>query len=335
MKYKFDLSCIYNQVKLSIKINPVSPILIKGVEGLDPVKPDMQFIRLRTPLSEEEIPYIPGSSLKGVVRSYGEKIFKTLNLGICNIIEEKESCTGYYTKLCEAKDIPEILEGLPNLRKYYEKELKNHKEKTPPKKLPYAGHCFICRTFGSTHLASRIFFSDCLPWNNDDATVKSFTDQIIQIRPGISIDRRKGNANQLFELEVLYGCSFYGEVLLKNYQLWQLGLLFLVIDEINEGYQKIGYAKTRGLGKIKVEVEKISIRQYKGLGNTSKIIGIGNVNELKDRYDLIENDEVAFDEMETDKMIYKSFTISKEKIPQFISVIITSQNMKSLLERST
>ncbi len=56
---------LLNEAILSIAIEPHGPILIKaGDKGADPTLPDMEFVRTNG------TPYLPGSSLKGVIRAH-------------------------------------------------------------------------------------------------------------------------------------------------------------------------------------------------------------------------------------------------------------------------
>ncbi|MEW6457054.1 MAG: RAMP superfamily CRISPR-associated protein [Acidobacteriota bacterium] len=324
------LKAIYNQVNLLLKITPVTPFLIKSGETLDPTKPDMEFIRLKTSFVPQGVVYIPGSSIKGVIRSCAERILRTSNLDVCNIVEEKieeedKSCSAFYRQyinvIKEKRERQNYLESitLRPLKKYLS-SIVNIPE--PPEKLFYSGHCYACRTFGSTNIASRVFFTDIFPWGfgiSEQEKKKIATEienKYIQIRPGVSIDRRKGSVKHgPFELEIITGGNFYGEVLIKNYQLWQLSLLFLAFSEIDEGFQKIGYGKTRGLGKVNLKVEELKIEQFGMLKNDSKIRGIGYIKDLIKKYDLLEEDEILLDGIKSEPLTFSSqFILKEEKV---------------------
>lgn len=69
---------IWNSLKVEFTIIPKSPLLIRsGVVLSNPSLPDMQFVRTVT--ESGEVPYIPGSSLKGVFRNFTERVLRTLN----------------------------------------------------------------------------------------------------------------------------------------------------------------------------------------------------------------------------------------------------------------
>ncbi|NJN19626.1 MAG: hypothetical protein HC822_26985, partial [Oscillochloris sp.] len=67
---------------ISLSIQPDGPILIKAGEsgGADPTLPDMEFVRTRGAGSAGRgQAYLPGSSLKGVVRAQAERICRSLD----------------------------------------------------------------------------------------------------------------------------------------------------------------------------------------------------------------------------------------------------------------
>lgn len=86
----------YNSLHLDLRVSPVGPLLIKsGGFSTNPSLPDMQFVRTFREGSDDTL-YIPGSSLKGVFRSFVEKALRTINdtnswKRACPTIEERMS----------------------------------------------------------------------------------------------------------------------------------------------------------------------------------------------------------------------------------------------------
>lgn len=257
---------LYNQASLVFRIKPVSPLLIKtGKESFDPTRPDMEFIRTRTPFGE--VPYLPGSSLKGVIRSYGERILRTLNLNCCDVTLKEGGC----------RKESEVMEER------------------------YRQHCYICRTFGSTSLSSRLRITDANPWRleAEDEEIKKVVSSIDDYVPtsrrtSVRIDRQKGSAagGALFETEVVTGGHFWGEISLANYQLWQLALLSLIFRDINRGLQRFGASKSRGLGRVSFQIERAQFQQYGQLATGGdKFCGVAALGEkIIKRYGLLEED---------------------------------------------
>ncbi|HPB88467.1 MAG TPA: RAMP superfamily CRISPR-associated protein, partial [Thermotogota bacterium] len=119
-----------------------------------------------------------------------------------------------------------------------------------------------CRMFGCMLVASVIRFEDCYPWRNleEASNLYKELDEHIMVRNGISIDRNSGKVNKgaLFYYESV-NLPFYGQVVLKNPELWQVALFLKIIDHINEGFQKFGRAKSRGLGRVKIEPTELTL----------------------------------------------------------------------------
>ncbi len=298
------MKATYNQAMLDIAITPVAPLLIKAADNLDATKPDMQFVRLRLPQCTTV--YLPGSSLKGAIRSCFERLLRSQDIHACD-----PTAGG-----CSKK-----------------------------KQLHYRDHCYACRTFGSTNLASRVSFSDAFPWGLDaeEDKRKTAADDIekkyIQVRPGVAIDRRKGKvAAGPFDLEVVTGGTFYSRVVLRNYQLWQLGLLLHVFDEMNSGAQKLGFAKSRGLGQVQVEPQRLLVRQMGILAeDAKKLAGIGLVTDIVNGYKLVATDSITLETPGNSDMLGVSFDFNKENQTLFdglLNRLKTSDSLRELLNRS-
>lgn len=258
---------LYNQALIEFCIEPVTPILIKtGGETSDPTKPDMEFVKTSTEFGH--IPYLPGSSLKGVIRSHAERIFRTMNLKWADCDITQKSCT----------------------------ELRG--DRNSDGKLPYSKHCFACRTFGSTELASRTRCTDAYPWppNAGNEAMREAAGKILlESRTSVKIDRSKGVAagGALFSMEVVSAGQFYSEISIRNYQLWQIALLAIILRDINAGHQRLGASKSRGLGKVKIAVTGFEIQQFGALADEEdKLKGTGCISQASE-YDLVLKDELS------------------------------------------
>src|SRR5205085_1410850 len=104
-------SRVYSELTIRLTITPVGPVLVKsGEEASDPRRPDMSFVR--TFSGGRRTVYLPGSSLKGVLRSHCERLARTAdsderrarNRGrplACNPVhtsEKEASCAGRMKK---------------------------------------------------------------------------------------------------------------------------------------------------------------------------------------------------------------------------------------------
>ncbi|MDQ3918625.1 MAG: RAMP superfamily CRISPR-associated protein, partial [Acidobacteriota bacterium] len=143
-------SRVYNELTIRMAIRPEGPVLVKsGEEASDPRRPDMSFVR--TFSGGRRTVYLPGSSLKGVLRSHCERLARTAdtverrerNRGrplACNPLNEGESCGGRIRK-----------------------EMKREEAKDWPGARKHAESCFVCRMFGNTSIASHFQITDAHP----------------------------------------------------------------------------------------------------------------------------------------------------------------------------
>ncbi len=212
----------YNALSLAFQISPRGPLLVKaGGTSANPTLPDMQFVRTYHPEKGETV-YIPGSSLKGVVRGFVEKALCTLDdhnswrWACATFPDEDGSCA---KKLGKEENSATI----------------------------YQRSCGACRLFGHTRLKGRVAFTDLLPVDE----VKT------EIRYGVAISRLShAVAHGPFEMEVAVAGTFEGHLVLENFELWQLGLLALALQGMNSGLIQVGFGKSRGFGEVAVQVRE-------------------------------------------------------------------------------
>jgi CRISPR/Cas system CSM-associated protein Csm3 (group 7 of RAMP superfamily) len=240
---------LFNEAKLTLRIEPDGPILIKAGEGgADPRRPDMEFVR--TICQGRETIYLPGSSLKGVLRAHCERLARTvqpqeLSRSLserrlsCDPLDEKASCGDQW--------------------------IKAKKNSSIDSDVAYARSCFICRLFGNTALASRLRISDAYP------KVRVLTEE----RNGVAIDRVFGSvAVGPFNYEVATTGAFIGTIHIRNFTIAQLGLLALALRDLDAQRVGVGFAKSRGLGRVRAAVEEISFRYPAcALGDTLTLLG--------------------------------------------------------------
>lgn len=211
-----------SEMIIQFDITPTGPILVKsGIEGgADPTIPDMNFVRTIHPDTGDNTVYLPGSSLKGVFRSYAEKIANTVDLKIKDVVAE------------------------PNAYENLKKESDNKDNEI------YKGSDCIAKLFGSQILASRIKFKDAFP----ECKIEP------EHRTNVSINRTLGSVQAgPFNMEVVTKGNFKVKISVRNFELWQVGLLGLILRDLSNGQIKIGYAKTRGLGDVKIALAQIEI----------------------------------------------------------------------------
>jgi len=178
------------------------------------------YDKVRTGRLEQLQIFIPGSSLRGVFRSHMERIARTLspqNPIACNPFVEEG-----------ASDAAAPGAGEPSCSS---------------RKLSYALSCPICRIFGSTTQAGRIAFDPAEPVAGNRWAV----DKSAQI----AIDRFAGSVRfGPFTLMLVTGARFKTKVRIRNFELWQLGLLGYVFRDLARSEVQIGMGRNLDRGRI-------------------------------------------------------------------------------------
>jgi CRISPR/Cas system CSM-associated protein Csm3 (group 7 of RAMP superfamily) len=181
--------------------------------------------------------FIPASSMRGVFRSHMERIARSFSPEqpiVCNPFVEPQE---------------------PGAKEQHAETGCGYRAEG------YADSCPICRLFGSTKHAGRIQFQDGNVTRPGNCVV---TDQI-------AIDRFTGSAKDgaLFQKVLLDNYTFATTIQVRNFELWQLGLLGYAFKDLKHGKIQIGAGKNLEHGYIKCDTAsvKISVTYYGALAN--------------------------------------------------------------------
>jgi CRISPR/Cas system CSM-associated protein Csm3 (group 7 of RAMP superfamily) len=255
---------LYNSARLLVVLRPRGPLLVKsGLETPDPTRPGMEFVRTRHAHLGETV-YLPGTSLKGAIRSHAERALRGLGVRACDPLDKRDRC-----RAAGSRD-------------------------TPPEQV-FSDQCPACRTFGSLGVAGRVQILDAYPWPAGAETLRRTN--LTETRWQVGISRRTGQAQggALFDLEVVTGGEFHTEVRLRNFQLWQLGLVAAVLREMDAGYVPVGFGKFRGLGQVEVELGRLEVTT--ATSDTRRFLGVAALCDPRDRsaYGLHAEDALAIE----------------------------------------
>ena len=240
---------------LRFTITPDGPILVKAGEssGVDPTLPDMRFVR------SQNMIYIPGPSLKGVVRAQAERICRSMDGNELQVQKRKlrRERFGNDEPLIPLADNPlgngTSYSGLDDMnyssgRAIEDMKLPSGSERTA---IVYRRTSFVSQVFGHTSLAGRVRFADA----------SAVGELQVEERNGVAIDRIYGSvAVGPFNYEVVVGGSFSSRIDFKNVTLAQLALLGLALRDVAEGRVAIGFGKSRGLGRVKINFDQLTLR---------------------------------------------------------------------------
>ena len=261
------------QADVSIEIEPVDPVLVKsGYATLD----GSDMVPVVTFRNGESVYYLPGTSLKGVLRSHFERIARTLQPG--------SVCLPYYDPKRNNISIP-----VDEERTSYGCGYRSRDEGTDPASAKYADSCAACRLFGSLKFAGRFSIGDAYPLPDSAPTIES--------RNGVGIDRFTGGtvSGVLFDLQAVVGGRFKAHIRLTNFELWQLAGLNLLLADLQDEMIAVGSGRSRGMGRVRAEVASFRLAY---LRPAQSLAGIGQLSAAGEReayrlHDWTPEDQVA------------------------------------------
>lgn len=175
-------------------------------------------------------PFIPGSSLKGALRSAIERRVEWLGLRSCYL--EKGKCLSEADETWRRRQLADRKSDM-------EQEL-----------------CPVCQVFGATVFGGKVQIDDLSLAKPFEPLVAS----LIEVRDGVGIDRDAGTAaeNLKFNYEVVPSLTAFGFYLTaENLAAADAALLALGLLELMNGATPLGGKSTRGLGRCRLHVESI------------------------------------------------------------------------------
>jgi len=226
---------------------------------------DLAVVRIK--LGGRTVPYIPGSSLKGVFRSAAVQLAGLKGLRACSGLS-KETCAEPLRK-----NIQSMLKGGRSLEaiKFFHENV-----------------CLLCKVFGAPSFTGHVEFRDAYPIGEKGEPLEAPTG----VRTGIAINRRTGavQGRALYQVEYVEpGARFKFSMYATNLPNYALGLLAKVLRMMNEGWVKVGGFKTRGFGEVRVEGLTFMARGAKVQG--AKLLAIDELDAEVDLAGLAEASE--------------------------------------------
>ncbi len=252
------LKKLVNEAHLRLNITTTGPLLIKSgyatVIGAD-MAPVLTYRN-----GQQEV-YLPGSSLKGVFRSHLEKVTNSIKARVaCDPLSQ----SGGSQASAEARKNAIDALYLSSCGRYLENRAKalDREHKDYPSHQVYADSCPICRLFGSTSFIGRIAIDDA--YLHAGAVGR---EDLLEHRDGVAIDRLTGGASgsAKFDLNVVTsGTTFETTIHLRNFEIWQLGMLFILLQDLEDELIRIGSGRSRGLGKVTAHIDEQTQGELKG-----------------------------------------------------------------------
>lgn len=248
MNIPFGHQQLHNRYCFEGELELVTALRISSGNASD--ETDAPFIR-----TFDKTPYIPGSSLRGAIRSEVERILASVGT-----TAGLKSCTLFEEDCCAEKARKFLLELDKNERNQdtHEKNTKNERIAAIVKDTL----CDVCKLFGSTVYASRLTIEDALPVGVEGDKIPK------HIRDGVGIDRDTGAAKDgaKFDYEVIEpvktGLTFLFKMTAENITVTgdtgnDRKLINLILSLLKHGLH-VGGKRAGGLGKIKLKEYKVA-----------------------------------------------------------------------------
>lgn len=251
MSISFGHQQIHNRYCFQGEIELITPLRISSGRASD--NTDAPFIRMF-----DQTPYIPGSSLRGAIRSEVERIIATVEDAV-----GFRTCTLFTKGDCAEKTRDFLL-------KLGEKERDERKDKTKEERIAEFAEeelCDVCKLFGSTVYASRLIFEDAQPVSGKIHN---------RIRDGVGIDRDTGAAKDgaKFDYEVIESSKngpFFGfRMMAENVNDKDKKIINLILGLLKHGLY-VGGKRSGGLGKIRLREIKNEVYRVTGFENPQSL----------------------------------------------------------------
>ena len=204
---------------------------------------------------DREKPLLPGSSLKGALRSQAERIARTLATRAVhdNTVEAERKAD--FLRCCPACSpiVGEAEEPLASCDALLKGEHLPSKQAVVStiKEVGDEHLCLACRLFGSTRRGSRLRVEDAPLIGKPRYKPQDF----------LAIDRfTGGGADQFkFDAAVLWQPRFKVNLFLENPEPWELGWLLLTLRDVHERLVPLGFGASKGFGQVQAKTWQVEI----------------------------------------------------------------------------
>ena len=212
-----------NRYILEMPLKPEGGLHIGS--GRESPKTDAAF------LCDERGPIVPGSSLRGAMRSTLERIVQA--------VAPDRGCVLFGPPECHPTCFTVRSKECEDFRKA-ERDAAKREARLHEKLLLGNGQCDICRLFGSPLLASRVRISD-----------GRLTKGASSVRHGVGIDRDTETAREhiKYDFEVMDSEGINVRMEIENASMRDLALLHILFSEMIHCGLDVGGKKSSGLGR--------------------------------------------------------------------------------------
>jgi len=198
-------------------------------------------------------PVLPGSSLRGVLRSQAERIARTLaTLKAWDDGHNSQTRKEKFLTICPACNPLTTRTDDPVAScNSFIKTLPRAKRTTLEQEGADDKLCLACRLFGSPWNGSRLRVEDA-PFVGEKVELKALD--------FLAIDRFTGGGHDTakFDAVVLWKPKFRVRLFLENPEPWELGWLALVLRDLHDGLTTVGFGAAKGFGRCVIESPRLT-----------------------------------------------------------------------------
>jgi CRISPR/Cas system CSM-associated protein Csm3 (group 7 of RAMP superfamily) len=226
----------HNRLVIRLSMTTLAPLHVgAGDGGLDAAGADRRCAQ--TSVAGAMTPFVPGSTLRGLLRTDAQRRMRALGRldGRASVCSAQRPCG----------------EGLG----------------ARPAADRFRAHCPACRVFGSRALRGRLVVRDLMP-----ALLSMPCDEL---EPAPVVRRRLPDGPGGWrELEVIpAGVRLHGELVLRDFQTWQLGVLAAGLRGLEQGISRLGGRQSLGFGAVAVSWPEALFEQPLGAGEAPLALG--------------------------------------------------------------
>jgi CRISPR-associated protein Csm3 len=219
--------------------------------------------------------YLPGASLKGAWRTQAERIARTLNAhgaGACDpfMVLPRDGSQPAPDLACSERMI---------VRERHQQRLRREDSSVQP--LPvapkYSAVCPICRTFGHLGWGRRLRVTDFYPMSTPESLQMTHI-SVDRVAGGVAtpyLGSHKYGSGRTFTLQYAYQARLVGQIILENFELWQLGLLGLLWRDMVDGLLPVGHKQTTGAGELQPYLRQMQLTRLGSRPTEGELRGVG------------------------------------------------------------
>ncbi len=225
-----SFEALNQRYRITARIVTITALRVGAGKAQDPEATDLPILR-----DARGRPFLPGSSVKGALRSGLERVLRGLgrrDFRACNVLDDHARCTAQLEERAKRK------RGSVTLAEVR------------------SAVCTTCGLFGSPLLGGRFFVHD-LPLSDGERSRTEVRDCV-----GINRDLRVAHPTAKYDIEAVPpGTAFTLEILLENADEVQLALTLQTLNMLNQGQIQLGGVTSRGLGRVRLEPSNSKLQQ--------------------------------------------------------------------------